>query len=350
MHCHEALTVYGWGDHMKKDPVLIIGNLLLMILGLVLVIYYITCEDACAYLKGDILGVDLKYVGVVFLLAMGSLALLRQWSFLRALLAGSLGVELYLIGFQIQQDVYCPYCLALAALVVAAFVANYEKPETIRGLSFLGEVRFEWPRPLGPVPLSLFTLAGFLFVLLTFSGSVLPAYGADPRENLSTFGQGSNEVRLYTDYFCHPCRSIEPAIEEALIGLVRDGNYRVTFVDMPLHTESVVYATQFLQALNTGGDIAHAVRVRRILFEAAEKGIREEKALRKVLKEEGIKTKIYDVHPSFMALNRFIREDQVSSTPSCVTIAAGMKTKYVGANQVKSAVLNLPGPPPGPNK
>jgi len=335
---------------MKKDGIRIIGNLSLMILGLALMVYYITCEDACAYLKGDILGVDLKYVGVVFLLAMGSLALLRQWSFLRAHLAGSLGVELYLIGFQIQQNVYCPYCLALAALVVAAFIVNYEKPETIRGLSFLGVVRFDWPRPLGPVPLSLFALAGFLFVMLTFSGSVLPVYGADPQDSISTFGKGRDEVRLYTDYFCPPCRSIEPDIEDTLIRLVRSGDYRVTFVDMPIHAESVVYATLFLHALNAGGDIAHAVRVRSILFDLAGKGITQEEALAKALKDKNIRTRPYDVHPTLMALNRLIREDQVSGTPSCVIVTAGMTAHYVGAVKVKNAIVQLDGPLRGPNK
>ena len=336
---------------MKKDRIRIIGNLVLMILGLALMVYYITCEDACAYLKGSILGVELKVIGVIFLLAVGSLALLRQWSFLRALLAGSLGVELYLIGFQIQQNVYCPYCLALAALVVAAFIVNYEKPENIRGLSFLGVVRFDWPRPLGPVPLSLFALAGFLFVLLTFSGSVLPVYGADPQEGISTFGKGRDEVRLYTDYLCPPCRSIEPAIEDTLIRLVRTGDYRVTFVDMPIHAESVVYATKFLHVLNAaGGDIAQAVRVRRILFDLAGKGVTQEEAILKALKGKGIRSRPYDVHPTLMALNRLIREDQVSGTPSCVIITAGMKARYVSAGQVKNAIVQLDGPVRGPNK
>jgi uncharacterized membrane protein len=335
---------------MKKDRIRIIGNLSLMILGLALMIYYITCEDACAYLKGSILGVDLKVIGVIFLLTMGSLALLRQWSFLRALLAGSLGVELYLIGFQIQQNVYCPYCLALAALVVAAFIVNYEKPENIRVLSFLGVVRFDWPRPLGPIPLSLFALAGFLFVMLTFSGSVLPVYGAESQDSISTFGKGRDEIRLYTDYLCPPCRSIEPDIENTLIRLVRNGDYRVTFVDMPIHLESMVYATQFLHALNAGGGIAHAVRVRRILFDLAGKGITQEEALLKALKDKGIRTKPYDVHPTLMALNRLIREDQVSGTPTCVIVKAGMKASYVGAGKVKTAIIQLAGPVRVPTK
>ena len=218
---------------MKNERTRIIGNLILVLLGLTVMVYYITCKDSCAYLQGALMGLDLKYVGFIFLPVMGVLAILRQWPYLRAVLAGALGAELFLIGFQIRESVYCPYCLAIATIVVLAFIANYERPERMHGMSFLGMVRFPWPARLGPIPLSVFVLAGFLFVWLTFSGSVLPAYGAGNEEYVPTFGKGRNELRIYADYFCQPCSSIEPAIENALVQLARSETYRVTFVDVP---------------------------------------------------------------------------------------------------------------------
>jgi uncharacterized membrane protein len=200
---------------MTKERIRIVGNLFLVFIGMAVLVYYLTCEDSCAYLQGTILGLDLKYVGFIFLPVMGVLALLRQWPYLRAVLAGALGAELFLVGFQIREGVYCPYCLTIAAIILVAFIANYERPERMHGMSFLGIVQFPWPARLGPIPLSVFVLGGFLFVWLAFSGSVLPAYGAENPENIPTFGKGSNEVRIYADYFCPPCGAAEPAVEKA---------------------------------------------------------------------------------------------------------------------------------------
>jgi len=98
------------------------------------------------------------------------------------------------------------------SLIILAFVANYEKPERMHGMSFLGSVQFPHALRIGPIPLSIFVLAGFLFMWTAFSGSVLPTYGGETQEKIPTFGKGSNEVRVYADYLCPSCGSIEPAI------------------------------------------------------------------------------------------------------------------------------------------
>lgn len=326
---------------MTRERIRTIGNLILVLIGMVVLGYYLTCEDSCAYLQGTILGLDLKYVGFIFLSAMGVLALLRQWPYLRAFLAAALGVELFLIGFQIREDVYCPYCLAIAAIVLIAFIVNYERPERMHGMSFLGMVQFPWPARLGPIPLSVFVLAGFLFVWLTFSGSVLPVYGAEGPGSVPTFGNGSDEVRIYADYFCPPCGGVEPVIEQALGRLARGDAYRVTFVDVPFHRETVVYATQFLYIVNAGADIDTILRARHVLFREAQKNVRDEAALKSALTANGIPTRPYDTALTFKALNLLIKEDAVTDTPSCVIVTGGKKAKYVGFNAVKNAVNGL---------
>ena len=177
-----------------------------------------------------------------------------------------------------------------------------------------------------------------------FSGSVLPAYGGETQEKIPTFGKGSNEVRLYADYFCLPCGSIEPAIEDSLIRLVRDGTYRVTFVDVPFHKGSFLYATHFLYACNAGVDIVAALRVRHVLFQQAREGVADERTLTNILSSQNVQTKPYDVSPTLKALNRLIREDSVNNTPSCVIITAGGKKKYAGSDDVKNAIIKLSQP------
>lgn len=213
---------------MTKDRIRTIGNLVIVLCGMVVLVYYLTCTDSCAYLQGDILGLDLKYVGFIFFATVGALTLLRQGPYLRAVLAGALGAELYLVGFQIREGVYCPYCLTIAALVVVAFILNYERPEQVHGMSFLGMVRLSWPRNLGPVPLSLFVLAGLLFVWFTFSGGVLPAYGAEPEMQVPV--KGMVTMIDFGAKRCIPCKMMAPILEK--LKKTYEGRAAIVFFDV----------------------------------------------------------------------------------------------------------------------
>ncbi|NLN39567.1 MAG: hypothetical protein GX155_08215, partial [Smithella sp.] len=79
--------------------------------GIGIMAYYDNCDTACSYLKGDIFGIDLKWVGIAFMSLLIVLTALRQTDLVRACLAGGLGVEVHLYAFQFQNDVYCPFCL-----------------------------------------------------------------------------------------------------------------------------------------------------------------------------------------------------------------------------------------------
>ena len=42
----------------------------LSLIAIVLMIYYDYCDTACRYLKGNIWGIDLKWVGIAYMLAI----------------------------------------------------------------------------------------------------------------------------------------------------------------------------------------------------------------------------------------------------------------------------------------
>ena len=76
---------------------------------------------------------------------------------------------------------------------------------------------------------------------------------AGGQENpLPPFGSGTIKVRLYTDYFCPPCRDMEPDLEPLLLDLVKDGTIHLTFIDVPTSQHTTLYARYFLYAL--GGE------------------------------------------------------------------------------------------------
>lgn len=163
------------------------GNLItiaLSLIGIGLMAYYDYCDTACSYLKGDICGIDLKWVGIAYMMAIIIFAVFKQTPFVRVLLAAGLGVEVHLYAFQIQNDVYCSFCLAFSVMLILSFIINYEVPSAWHEnrrrmwLYFLGEIDFPILK-INKLPLLVFSLLGYLFILFTFSGSVTPAYEQD---------------------------------------------------------------------------------------------------------------------------------------------------------------------------
>jgi thiol:disulfide interchange protein DsbA len=193
---------------------------------------------------------------------------------------------------------------------------------------------------------------GWLAFILLLPMMVPSAEGKDPI--LPTFGQGPIKVSLYTDYFCPPCRDMEPTLEPILLDLVKDGTIHLTFVDVPTSQHTTLYARYFLYALGEKGDIDSAVHVRRTLFEAAEKRVVDKSQLVNLLAEKEIGLKPIDLAPAYNLWNRLLQEDQIRSTPSCVIVHGEEKKTYVGSLEVIKALEilrdNFGKTPAGPSK
>jgi thiol:disulfide interchange protein DsbA len=155
---------------------------------------------------------------------------------------------------------------------------------------------------------------------------------------LSTFGSGTIKVRLYTDYFCSPCRDMEPELEPLLFDLVKDGTIHLTFIDVPTSQHTILYVRYFLSALGQKKDFDSALHTRRVLFEAAGKGVVDKNQLVNLLTEKGIALKPVDLNPVFTLWNRYLQEDQIRSTPSCVIVHGDQKAAHVGSLEVVKAL------------
>jgi thiol:disulfide interchange protein DsbA len=316
--------------------------------GIVIMAYYDYCDTACSYLKGDIWGIDLKWVGIAYMTAIIVFAAFKQTPFVRALLAAGLGVEVHLYTFQIQHDVYCPFCLAFSVMLVTSFMINYEVPSAWREkrrrmwLYFLGEVDFPMFR-IHKLPLLLFSLLGYLTILFTFSGSVTPAYGQDSASVIPSLGKGKYEIVMFTDYFCPPCRRIDTKAEPLLKELLATGKVKITFVDAPFHSATPIYAKYYLYAVNANADADSVLHVRKILFEAAQdKRIQKEDALLAYLKEQKILWKAMDEKSIFPMLSAKIKENNVDQTPTCIIkYSAKDIKKYIGDEEIWKGLTAL---------
>ncbi|MGQ9695925.1 MAG: DsbA family protein, partial [Thermodesulfobacteriota bacterium] len=179
----------------------------------------------------------------------------------------------------------------------------------------------------------------FFFFFVFFSGGIDKIWGEEI--NFPTFGDGQVKVRLYTDYFCPPCRDMEPGIEPMLIDLVKNGAIQLVFVDVPTSRHTALYATYFLFSLGANKDIDSAIKARRVLFEAAEKKLAEGGQLIALFKEKGIEFKALDPYPVFNLWNQYMQEDQIRSTPTCVIIDGQKKETYRGNLDVPKALEKL---------
>ncbi len=325
-----------------------IMTIALSLVGIGIMAYYDYCDTACSYLKGDILGIDLKWVGMFYMSAIIVFAIFNQSSFVRALLAAGLGVEVHLYAFQVQNDVYCPFCLAFSVMLILAFLINYEIPSAWRErrrqiwLYFLGEVSFPMFK-LNKLPLLLFGLAGYVTILLSFSGSVTPAYGQDSFNEIPTLGKGAYEITLFTDYFCVPCRRLNIKSESLLKELLATGNVKMTFVDVPISKATPVYVKYFLHAVNADSSINNLFAVRKKLFDAAQdKDIQKEKDLIAYIKDNNISWKPMNERSIYPLLSAKIRDHKIKQTPTYVIKYSGKDIKtFVGDEQIWNGLVRL---------
>ena len=282
-------------------------NIVLALAGIALVFIYAYCGDSCSYLKGSIFGIDLKVTGVLFMGTLVALSLFGLKDYRLLLLSAGVGAEVFLIGFQVQNDVFCPYCLTFGAVLLLLFAIN-----------------LDWSkRKL----VGVFALLGLLLFVAFFDGSVTPA-----------FGNGRVHVRIYSDYFCNPCSKLDPEIAKPIANLVKKNAIRVTFVDTPVHQHTTLYARYFLYALNEKKDIDHANKVRHVLFQAAALNITDREKLEEHLKKNGIKYTVYDPSPTFSFLTGYLTEDKVRSTPTVVIVDSGRKQVVKGSANITKAI------------
>ena len=323
-------------------------TIVLALIGIGLMAYYDYCDTACSYLKGDIWGIDLKWLGIAYMTAIIAFAAFKQAPFVRALLAAGLGVEVHLYAFQVQNDVYCPFCLAFSIMLILSFIINYEVPSAWREnrrrmwLYFLGEVDFRMFK-INKLPLLIFSLLGYLIVLFTFSGSVTPAYGQDATSSVPTLGKGTYEVAIFADYFCPPCRRIDTKAEPLLKKLLATGQVKITFVDVPFHSATSIYAKYYLYAANADSETDNVLHIRKILFDAAQvKHIQTEDALVAYLKEQKISWKALDEKSILPMLSTIIKENKITATPTCIIkYSATDVKKYIGDGEIWNGLTKL---------
>jgi hypothetical protein len=131
-------------------------NIVLACMAVALEIYYSICAGACSYLKGTIFGIGLEYVGIGYMACVILLSILKKDMLLLVLLSAGVGIEFYLIGFQVWHNTYCLYCLAFAAIVFVLFVMNFKRDSAALCVASV--------------------VIALIFFSIFFKGSLIPTY------------------------------------------------------------------------------------------------------------------------------------------------------------------------------
>jgi thiol:disulfide interchange protein DsbA len=157
-----------------------------------------------------------------------------------------------------------------------------------------------------------------------------------------SYGSGPVEVRIYSDYFCSPCRAMEPAVNPILKELLKKKSIRLILVDTPFHPHTSLYARYFLYALKANSDVDHAFRVRDILFEASTNNSNTtQERIEALFKEKWIPHAVLNEKSAFDGYKALLKEDKINATPTCVIIKNGQKKAFVGGPDIINALKSL---------
>jgi hypothetical protein len=297
-------------------------NIFLSLIGIGLMIFYSICESSCSYLRGDIFTIDLKYIGISFMIAIIIMLICKQIDFIRIILAAGIGVEIFLIAFQFRENVFCPFCLAFGTIVIIMNIVNYEKPQMKNRwyqklIYAVGEVKIPFMGN-NRVPLLAFVILGYLFMSFAFNGSTTPSY-AEERAFAPSYGKGSWELIIFTDYFCPPCQRAEEDLKPVIEKLLNQGNVQITFVDFPGYPKTSMYAKYFLYAVKADTGYKNSMMARDTLFTLAiQNNIKTETALEKAIKDKGVALEVFNHKLVFKEWKMMIDTYKITQTPTCI--------------------------------
>jgi len=272
------------------------------------------------------------------------LALLKQSDLLRMLVATGIGVEVYLVSFQVSENVFCPFCLSFGIMVLMMYVINYERSIMLnkryqKMIYAFGEAEIPFTDHRR-VPLLAMMIIGYLFVSFSFSGSATPAY-ADDYASVPSYGKGAWELIIFTDYFCPPCQSVEKELEPELERLLARGDIKITFVDFPGHKGSGLYAKYFLFAAAADKGYQNVLKARNILFAlASQKKVDQENVLAAALKSKNITLKVIDPKPIFNQWSVIMKQHEIDQTPTCILrFSSAYSRKYTDSEHIRTELI-----------
>jgi hypothetical protein len=198
------------------------------------------------------------------------------------------------------------------------------------------------PLAFNSLLLTCLAIYGYFFIMLTFYSCNQPTSNME-KSLLPSYGNGSYELTVFTDYFCHPCQALESELDPLLNQLIAEGGVKITFVDTPVNKLTPMYAKYFLYAVNASSDFREILHARNALFSIARTNVvSTEEGLELELRAQNVAFQPYDLSKVYPALNETIKNHDIRSTPTCVVKYSNADIrKYIGPEEIKRGLSLL---------
>lgn len=191
------------------------------------------------------------------------------------------------------------------------------------------------------VPFTILMIFSF-FSVMTFAGCSKPSSYEEKRP-LTSYGEGSYKLIIFTDYFCPPCQALESDLDPMLNKLMEKGGVEITLVDAPVNKLTQLYGKYFLYAVNANHDFKDIMHARKVLFSIAKtNAVSTEEGLALELKAQRVTFQPYDLSKVYIAMNEMMKNHDIRSTPVCVVKYSNSDIrKYVGPEEIKQGLSLL---------
>jgi thiol-disulfide isomerase/thioredoxin len=191
------------------------------------------------------------------------------------------------------------------------------------------------------VPFGILMICSFFWVM-TFASCSKPSSYEEKRP-LTSYGEGSYKLIIFTDYFCPPCQAIESDLDPILNKLMEKGGVEITLVDAPVNKLTQLYGKYFLYAVNASRDFKDILHARQVLFSIAKtNAVSTEEGLALELKTQRVAFQPYDLSKVYIAFNEMIKNYEIRSTPACIVKYSNSDIrKYVGPEEIKRGLSLL---------
>lgn len=335
--------------HLPTVPFLVSAVALFCACALSVVSWMNLCSQACA--EGHayrLYGLTFESVGLSLLPIVTATHLLsRNFSILLPItgwiLCATLGAEVMFIYVQKYKiGSWCPICLLIAAcLAIAAFPylkgyfkqfkKSLEHPER-------GQIMYNIYRGLTGLG---FFVVGFL---VAFGGigkySKLQAAENNIKDSIS-FGNTSSKIEVYvfTDWACPACRTLEPNLEKVLTKIMTKA--KVTFVDDPLHPETLNYTPFNVSFMinNKSGYFALRTALTKMSQDVKEPSEQQIEALASKMGQKYKRLNYSDVALANKYFSHLVSTLDVDGTPTVVVVNKNTQKgkKLPGASKITEA-------------
>lgn len=339
-------------SRFKKVPFILLSLALIAGFTLSIVSYLELCSEECkAGHDWKLFGLPFGPLGIGFfsiVIALHFLSLKYSWleGIVGLSVLGALGSEVVFILIQKYKiGHWCPVCLGIAASVaVAALIFSYSYfRELQHSLSKgqKGDIMHSLWRGIGS--LTVF-LAGILIAFVGVAKENKLAAAENEIKDQMAFGDLNSPIQayLFTDWACPACRSLESKLRLIMPTLV--AKTRFTFVDLPVHKETLNYSPFNLSFMINNK--AKYIELRDQLTELSTKtGTPTDKEIIEIARKSGVTYKelnYADVALGLKHWKELAKQFDVDATPTLVLVNLKAKKgkKLAGGEEITESNIN----------